>query len=105
MLYEVITECCNPETDRLGWGGIHTESGSTLAQSWGGGKTLLPTHTHGNCMTILTLLFNEKKLQDYELAYGRQLTIGRSPDNDIIIDNPAVSGRHARVESVVSSFA
>lgn len=55
-------------------------------------------------MTILTLLFNEKKLQDYELAYGRQLTIGRSPDNDIIIDNPAVSGHHACVESVVSSF-
>jgi len=55
-------------------------------------------------MTILTLLFNEKKLRDYELANGRQLTIGRSPDNDIVIDNPAVSGHHARVESVVSSF-
>jgi len=67
-------------------------------------KTLRSTHAHGNCMTILTLLFNEKKLRDYELVNGRKLTIGRSPDNDVIIDNPAVSGHHARVESVVSSF-
>lgn len=55
-------------------------------------------------MTILSLYFNDKKLQDYDLANGQQLTIGRNPDNDIIIDNPAVSGHHARVESVASSF-
>jgi len=55
-------------------------------------------------MTILTLLFNEKKLRDFELVNSQPLTIGRSPDNDIIIDNPAVSGHHARVESVASSF-
>lgn len=35
---------------------------------------------------------------------GQHLTIGRNPDNDIVIDNPAVSGYHARVESVAASF-
>ena len=35
---------------------------------------------------------------------GQTLTIGRNPDNDIVIDNPAVSGYHARIESVAASF-
>lgn len=55
-------------------------------------------------MTLLTLRFKEKNLKDYALMRGQHLTIGRNPDNDIIIDNPAVSGYHARIESVASSF-
>lgn len=55
-------------------------------------------------MTILTLRYNEKNLNDYALLRGQHLTIGRNPDNDIVIENAAVSGYHARIESVASSF-
>jgi hypothetical protein len=43
----------------------------------------------------LTLQFEGMVLKDYALGSG--MTIGRLPDNAVIIDNPAVSGHHARV--------
>ena len=47
-------------------------------------------------MPKLILRFDERELQ--ECAVGTHpVTIGRLPDNMIVIDNPAVSGRHARV--------
>lgn len=47
-------------------------------------------------MPKLILRFNERALQ--ETAVGTHpVSIGRLPDNTIVIDNPAVSGRHARV--------
>jgi hypothetical protein len=47
-------------------------------------------------MPKLILKFDERELQD--CAVGTQpVSIGRLPDNAIVIDNPAVSGRHARV--------
>src|SRR5687768_4873925 len=47
-------------------------------------------------MPKLILRFNERALQ--ECAVGKHpVSIGRLPDNMIVIDNPAVSGRHARV--------
>lgn len=47
-------------------------------------------------MPKLILKFNERELQ--ECAVGAHpVSIGRLPDNTIVIDNPAVSGRHARV--------
>jgi len=47
-------------------------------------------------MPKLILKFDERELQ--ECAVGTHpVTIGRLPDNMIVIDNPAVSGRHARV--------
>ncbi len=47
-------------------------------------------------MPKLILKFDERELQ--ECAVGKHpVTIGRLPDNMIVIDNPAVSGRHARV--------
>lgn len=47
-------------------------------------------------MPKLILKFNERELQ--ECAVGTHpVSIGRLPDNMIVIDNPAVSGRHARV--------
>lgn len=47
-------------------------------------------------MPKLTLKFEDRELQ--ECAVGTHpVTIGRLPDNMIVIDNPAVSGRHARV--------
>lgn len=55
-------------------------------------------------MAILILRYKEKTIREYELVCGQNLSIGRNPDNDIVIDNFAVSGHHARIESVASSF-
>ena len=47
-------------------------------------------------MPKLILMFDARELQ--ETAVGTHpVSIGRLPDNNIVIDNPAVSGRHARV--------
>jgi pSer/pThr/pTyr-binding forkhead associated (FHA) protein len=46
-------------------------------------------------MPKLTLQFEGVDLRDYPVGAG--VTIGRLPDNAVIIDNPAVSGHHARV--------
>ena len=48
-------------------------------------------------MPKLTLQFEGRHLKEFTVGVG--LTIGRSPDNAVIIDNPAVSGHHARVFS------
>lgn len=55
-------------------------------------------------MPIITLKFKDKKLRDYPLAVGQHCTIGRKSSNDIVIDNLAVSGKHARIESVSTTF-
>jgi predicted component of type VI protein secretion system len=47
-------------------------------------------------MPKLILKFDDRELS--ECAVGTHaVTVGRLPDNDVVIDNPAVSGRHARV--------
>ena len=47
-------------------------------------------------MPKLILKFDDRVVQ--ECAVGAApITIGRLPDNNLVIDNPAVSGRHARV--------
>jgi predicted component of type VI protein secretion system len=47
-------------------------------------------------MPYLTLRFGQSILKDYALR-GEPVTIGRSPQATIFIDNPAVSHQHARV--------
>jgi hypothetical protein len=46
-------------------------------------------------MAKLTLQFEGRVLKEYMV--GKTVTIGRLPDNTVVIDNPAVSGHHARV--------
>jgi pSer/pThr/pTyr-binding forkhead associated (FHA) protein len=47
-------------------------------------------------MPRLILKFDDRELA--ERSVGQQaVTIGRLPDNDIVVDNAAVSGRHAKV--------
>src|SRR5687768_6257998 len=48
-------------------------------------------------MPKLTLQFEGRLLKEYSVGVG--LTIGRLPDNSVVIDNPAVSGHHARIYS------
>ena len=46
-------------------------------------------------MPRLVLQFEGRTLQEH--GVGSAVTIGRLPDNGLVIENPAVSGRHARV--------
>ncbi len=55
-------------------------------------------------MATLTLKFKDSVLADFELNRGESLKIGRQGDNDIVIENLAVSGYHAKVESIGDGF-
>ena len=55
-------------------------------------------------MPTLTLKFKEKALSEYQLEKGGALTIGRSQDNNVVIENLAVSGHHAKIDSVEDGF-
>ena len=57
-------------------------------------------------MPILTLRFkkDEKKLGEYPIDKGESLSIGRLENNDIVIENLAVSGHHAKIDSVGEKF-
>jgi pSer/pThr/pTyr-binding forkhead associated (FHA) protein len=48
-------------------------------------------------MARLILTFNNKVLSTHLLSPGQQITIGRHPNNPIVIDNLAVSARHAAI--------
>jgi len=49
------------------------------------------------------LKFNESILKEIKITQP-EFTIGRRPDNDLVIDHAAVSGRHARIVQVQSVF-
>lgn len=51
-------------------------------------------------MAKLTLKFKDNVLGDFDLPPGGALRIGRRKENDIVIDNLAVSGFHAKIESI-----
>ncbi len=55
-------------------------------------------------MPILTLKFKENSLGDFRIENGQSLTIGRKDSNDIPIENLAVSGHHAKIDSVGDGY-
>jgi pSer/pThr/pTyr-binding forkhead associated (FHA) protein len=55
-------------------------------------------------MPVIEVYFNGKKIKDHSLIIGEGCNIGRKKGNDIVIDNLAVSGSHARIESVSTTF-
>jgi pSer/pThr/pTyr-binding forkhead associated (FHA) protein len=55
-------------------------------------------------MPHITLKFRDNILGRYLIAKGKSLTIGRRKENDIVIDNLAVSGHHAKIDSVGDAF-
>jgi pSer/pThr/pTyr-binding forkhead associated (FHA) protein len=54
-------------------------------------------------MARLILEFNQEVVKDYSLR-SRGITIGRHEDNTIILDNPRVSGYHARIDKTGSDY-
>ena len=55
-------------------------------------------------MPKLTLKFKNNPIQNYDLETGQAITIGRLEDNDIVIENLAVSGHHAKIDSVGDGY-
>ncbi len=55
-------------------------------------------------MPILSLKFKETAIGEYQLQKGLSLTIGRRRNNDVVIENLAVSGHHAKIDSVGDNF-
>ena len=55
-------------------------------------------------MPNITLKFKDSVLSRHFIGRGQSLTIGRRKDNDIVIENLAVSGHHAKIDSVGESF-
>jgi len=55
-------------------------------------------------MPNITLQFKDNVLGRYLINKGNSLTIGRRKDNDIVIENLAVSGHHAKIDSVGDAF-
>ena len=55
-------------------------------------------------MPTLTLILKNKPLGNYQLRNGVSITIGRGEDNDVGIDDPAVSGHHAKIDSMGNRF-
>ena len=55
-------------------------------------------------MPILTLQYKNKPLGEYELKKGVSLSIGRRDTNDVVIEDPSVSGHHAKIDSMEDRF-
>jgi len=55
-------------------------------------------------MPILSLKFKDSAIDDFQLQKGLSLTIGRRNNNDVVIENLAVSGHHAKIDSVGDEF-
>src|ERR1700730_17713277 len=56
---------------------------------------------NGVCMARLMLSLDGQVLAEYNMNKERY-TIGRLPDNDIRIDNPAVSGHHSLIINILN---
>ena len=55
-------------------------------------------------MPKITLKFKNNVLADYHLPPGCSLKIGRRKDNDLVIDNLAVSSHHGKIDSAGDGF-
>ena len=55
-------------------------------------------------MSTLTLKLKDELLGEYQLQDGLSLTIGRRNRNDVVIQDPAVSGHHAKIDPVGDRF-
>jgi pSer/pThr/pTyr-binding forkhead associated (FHA) protein len=55
-------------------------------------------------MAILKLKFKDEIIGEYLLQSGVSIKVGRREDNDLTINDPAVSGHHAKIESIGSRF-
>ena len=55
-------------------------------------------------MPALLLQLKNKILGEYPLKQGASLTIGRRDTNDVVLEDPAVSGHHAKIHCLEDRF-
>ncbi len=55
-------------------------------------------------MPKLTLTHGTKSLAEYQLKKGSSISIGRRESNKVVIEDPAVSGHHAKIDSLEDRF-
>ena len=55
-------------------------------------------------MPTLLLQLKNKVLGEYPLQEGVSLTIGRRDTNDVVIEDPAVSGHHAKIDALEDRY-
>ncbi len=55
-------------------------------------------------MPKIALNYKNKAIGAHQLQKGMSFTIGRRDDNDVVIDDPAVSGHHAKIDSLGDRF-
>jgi pSer/pThr/pTyr-binding forkhead associated (FHA) protein len=55
-------------------------------------------------MAVISLMYQNKRLDSVPIGMGDSFMIGRQPGQDIVIDNLAVSFHHAKVEAVGDEF-
>ena len=55
-------------------------------------------------MPTIILKFKENTIAEYSIDKGQSMTIGRRDDNQITIENLAVSGHHAKIDSVGDGY-
>lgn len=55
-------------------------------------------------MPTITLKFKNNIIETRDLQPGESVSIGRLEDNDLVIENLAVSGHHAKIDSVGEGF-
>ena len=87
--------------DRVGSTGVSggmTSRDRTAALDAGNYKKMLAQNVYdANKATLLILRFKGRQVRKYVLQPNRELTIGRLANNDIVIENDAVSGKHAKI--------
>jgi len=54
-------------------------------------------------LKVWTLLLKEKPVQRFIVNEGKPITIGRTSESDVALDNPSISREHALVEHVKGS--
>jgi pSer/pThr/pTyr-binding forkhead associated (FHA) protein len=57
----------------------------------------------GEVVPRLILVFNKQVIKEYPFMKG-SITVGRNDDNDIIVDNLAISSDHAKLDKVGPDF-
>lgn len=55
-------------------------------------------------MPVLQLQYRDRVINRIKVEQGLSLTIGRHPENDVVIDNGAVSSRHAKVDGLDGGY-
>ncbi|WP_300667138.1 FHA domain-containing protein [Desulfoluna sp.] len=55
-------------------------------------------------MPVVQLQFKDRVISRHRVEPGGSLTIGRHPESDVVIDNAAVSGKHAKIDGLEGGY-